>query len=97
MSGELRHVCLFRLRRSLTEADRSELERFATEILKTLSGVRTYRFALNKSLKGGGFELVLDSSFGSEEELRAYVKAPVHDELARFMDGFVEQTLVADF
>ena len=96
MSGEIRHVCLFRLRRSLSEADRSELERFAREIL-TLKGVRAYRFALNKSLKGGGFELVLDSSFASEGELRAYVKAPIHDELARFMDGFVEQTLVADF
>jgi hypothetical protein len=52
---------------------------------------------LNKSLKGAGFELVLDSSFASEGELRAYVEAPIHHELALFMDGFVEQTLVADF
>lgn len=97
MSGELRHVCLFRLRRSLSEADRSELERFAREILNSLKGVRSYRFVPNRSRKGAGFDLVLDSSFASEGELRAYVKAPVHDELAKFMDGFVEQTIVADF
>lgn len=97
MSGEIRHVCLFRLRRSISEADRSELERFAREILTSLDGVRSYRFVLNQSKKGAGFDLILDSSFASEGELRAYVKAPIHDELARFMNDFVEQTIVADF
>lgn len=65
--------------------------------MASIEGVRSYRFALNRSRKGAGFELVLDSSFASEVALREYVKAPIHDELAIFMDGFVEQTIVADF
>ncbi len=97
MTDELRHVCLFRLKRSLSAADRSELERFSTEILRSLTGVRSYRFVLNRSRKGQGFDLVLDSSFASESDLSDYVRTPIHDALAKFMDGFVEQTIVADF
>ncbi len=97
MGGEIRHLCLFRLGRSLTEADRSGLERFAAKILESLDGVRTYRFVANRSLKGAGFDLVLDSSFASEAALTAYREAPLHDALAGFMAGFVEQTIVADF
>lgn len=73
-----------------------ELERFAAEI-KALNGVREYRFALNQSKKNAGFDLVLDSSFASNDDIRAYVGAPLHDALAKFMDTFVEQTVVADY
>ena len=96
MGSEIRHVCLFRLRRELTDADVAELNRFAAEILR-LPGVRSYRFAPNGSKKAAGFVLVLDSAFASEPDLRAYVAEPIHDALARFMDGFVEQTIVADY
>ncbi|MFO1080240.1 MAG: Dabb family protein [Reyranellaceae bacterium] len=97
MSREISHVCLFRLRRELLDADRRELDRYAEEILRSLEGVRRYRFVANRSRKAGGFDLVLDSCFASEAELRAYVQTPLHDELARYMDGLVEQTIVADY
>ena len=93
----IRHVCLFRLERALSADDRSELDRFAAEIQGSLSGVQRYVFAINRSRKGAGFDLVLDSSFASQDELTAYVRAPIHEALATFMDGFVEQTIVADY
>jgi hypothetical protein len=97
MTAAIRHVCFFRLKRELSAAEHGELRRFATDILASDAGVLTYRFAANGSRKAAGFGLILDSTFASPSVLADYVRAPLHDALAAFIDGFVEQTIVADF
>ena len=51
----------------------------------------------NHARKAQGHMLVLYSEFTSDEALAAYVRAPLHDRLAHFMDEFVSDTIVADF
>lgn len=97
MPSQTRHVCLFRLQQDVSTVNRAELERFAQEIRSSLPGIVDYRFVLNRSAKGAGYALVLDSLFASLEDLRAYVHAPIHDALAKFMESFVVETVVADF
>jgi hypothetical protein len=55
-----------------------------------------YRFSRNMSRKAAGFDLVLFSIFANEAAKDCYVAAPLHDELAAFMDGLVASTVVAD-
>jgi hypothetical protein len=73
------------------------LERFAAEFLSSNADIRAYRFATNTSHKAAGFTLVLYSEFASSAALADYVRTPLHEALAALMDGFVEQTIVADF
>lgn len=96
MSGPLRHVCLFRLKRSLSAEETAELQRHAAAFLAADANIRAYRFGQNTSRKAGGFELVLYSEFTSAAALAAYVQTPQHEVLAAFMDAFVDQTVVAD-
>ena len=97
MPSQTRHVCLFRLKQGLSAVNRAELERFAGEIKLSLPGIVDYRFVLNQSAKSAGYDLILDSLFASLEDLRAYVRAPIHGALARLMETFVLETIVADF
>ena len=43
------------------------------------------------------FELVLMSVFRDADALRSYVASDAHADIARLMDGFVTDTVVADF
>lgn len=96
MSGPLRHVCLFRLKRSLSAQEAAELQRYADAFLADDADIRAYHFGLNTSRKGASFELILYSEFASAAALADYVRTPQHEALAAFMEGFVEQTIVAD-
>jgi len=84
----IRHVCLFRLKRDLS----TDAERFLT----SNADIGCYRFASNTSRKSQGFGLVLYSEFKSQAALADYVRTPLHDAVAAFMDGFVAETIVAD-
>lgn len=97
MTDAIRHVCFFRLKRDLSAVEHGELRRFAAEVLASNAGVLAYGFAANSSRKAAGFSLVLDSTFASQAVLADYVRTPLHDALAAFMEDFVEQTIVADF
>lgn len=96
MTGPLRHVCLFRLKRSLSVEETDELQRYAAAFLAADANISAYQFRANTSRKSGGFELVLYSEFASAAALADYVRTPQHEVLAAFMDSFVEQTIVAD-
>lgn len=93
----VRHVCLFKLKRPLTEADWSGLGEFSTALRAADPQILDYRFVPNHARKAQGHMLVLYSEFTSDEALAAYVRTPLHDRLAHFMDEFVSDTIVADF
>lgn len=93
----VRHVCLFQLKRPLTAADRAELERYTAELRAADTAILEYRFVENGARKAQGYTLVLDSVFASRAAIAAYVRTPLHDALAAFMDGFVADTIVADY
>jgi hypothetical protein len=89
------HVCLFRLKRSLTPGELERLRAFERNFANS-DGCRHYRFSENVSKKSGGYGFVLVSAFASLPALRAYVAMPEHAALADFMDQFVEDTIVSD-
>ncbi|BBK30347.1 RimJ/RimL family protein N-acetyltransferase [Stella humosa] len=93
----VRHVCIFRAAREITAEEWAGLHRFAAEMLTTDPAIRAYRFVPNTARKSQGYGLVLHSEFASRAALAAYVRTPLHERLARFMDGFIADTIVADY
>lgn len=96
-AAPVRHVCLFKLKRPLTEADRGELDGYVAALRAADPTILEYRFAENGARKAQGYTLVLDSVFTSRGAIAAYVATPLHDRLAAFMGGFVADTIVADY
>lgn len=92
----LAHVCLFRLQRAPHPGEWHALRAFE-ERFRDGAGCVHYRFHENASRKSAMFELVLMSVFRDAEALRAYVASDAHADIARLMDGFVADTVVADF
>lgn len=97
MECPVRHVCLFRLKRPMTADESQQLNEFSSALRGENSAILEYVFTFNQSRKNQGFSLVLYSEFASHDAIRDYVKTPLHEALAAFMDGFVEETVVADF
>lgn len=93
----VRHVCLFRAKREVTAAEWAELARYADALKAADPAILAYRFDRNAARKAQGYGLVLYSEFTDRAAIAAYVRTPLHDELARFMDRFVADTIVADF
>lgn len=91
-----RHICLFRLKRPLADGEFGRLQAFADQFLALDPDILAYRFAVNESRKAKGYDLVLYSEFTSAEAIPAYVRGALHDELARYMETFVAETVVAD-
>jgi hypothetical protein len=89
------HICLFQLRREVTDEEWLKLRDYESKFLRSETCLH-YRFSQNISRKSAGFELVLFSIFVSEASKECYVAVPLHNELAAFMDRFVESTVVAD-
>lgn len=81
----------------MTEADRAELDRYTTALRAADPAILEYRFVGNGARKAQGYTLVLDSVFASRAAIADYVRTPLHDGLAAFMDGFVADTIVADY
>ncbi|WP_374449037.1 Dabb family protein [Stella sp.] len=96
-AAPVRHVCLFRLKRPLTAADRVGLDGFTAALRAADPAILDYRFVDNGARKAQGYTLVLDSVFASRAAIAAYVRTPLHDRLAAFMDDFVADTIVADY
>lgn len=97
MAFPVRHVCLFRLKRNVSAAEMTKLEEYGAALRRENTSILKYVFTGNQSRKHKDFTLVLYSEFVSQDAIRDYVKTPLHDELAAFMDGFVAETVVADF
>ena len=97
MTHPVKHVCLFRLKRPLTTAETARLNEYSTAMRRAHSAILDYVFTSNGARKSAGFTLVLYSEFTTAGAIRDYVNTPLHDELAEFMNGFVEETIVADF
>jgi Stress responsive A/B Barrel Domain len=89
------HVCLFQLRREVSDEEWLKLRDYESQFLRSETCLH-YRFSRNISRKAAGFDLVLFSIFVSGAAKECYVAAPLHDELAAFMDRFVANTVVAD-
>jgi Stress responsive A/B Barrel Domain len=89
------HVCLFQLRREVTDEEWLALRDYESGFLRSETCLH-YRFSRNISRKAAGFDLVLFSIFASKAAKECYVSAPLHDELAAFMDRFVASAVVAD-
>ena len=96
-AAPVRHVCLFRLKRPLTDGDRAALGDYTARLRAADPAILEYRFVDNGARKAQGYTLVLDSLFTSRAAIAAYVRTPLHDQLAAFMDGFVADTIVADY
>lgn len=97
MAFPVRHVCLFRLKRPMTADESKQLNDFSSALRGENTAILKYVFTSNQARKNQGFSLVLYSEFATNDAIRDYVKTPLHDALAAFMDGFVEETVVADF
>lgn len=91
-----RHTCLFALHRPFDATLLAELEAYAVRFRAAFPGIRRYRFDRNLSRKAGRHVLVLYSEFDDEDAFRAYVQSPLHDEIARFLEPVVAETLIAD-
>ena len=89
------HVCLFQLRRDLAAPEWVSLDAYAARFRASATCLH-YRFPQNVSKKGGGFDLILFSLFSDAAAKARYVADPLHDDLTRFMDGFVGTTVVSD-
>ena len=91
-----RHTCLFALRQPLDDALLAALEAYAQRFRAEFAKIRRYRFDRNLSRKAGRHTLVLYSEFDDQDAFRDYVQSALHDEIARFLEPFVVETLIAD-
>lgn len=91
-----RHTCLFALRGPLDDALLAALEAYGARFRAEFATIRCYRFDRNLSRKAGRHALVLYSEFDDQDAFRTYVQSALHDEIARFLEPFVEETLIAD-
>ena len=95
-AAPFRHTCLFALRQPLDEALLSALEAYSLRFRAAFPAIRRYRFGRNLSRKAGRHLLVLYSEFDDQDAFRIYVQSALHDEIARFLEPVVEETLIAD-
>ena len=97
----VKHIILWKLKESLTEAEKAETKANAKAALETLAGKIPGLLSIKLHISGlasSNADMMLDSSFESEEALKCYQSHPDHVAAANgFVRPFTETRLCLDF
>lgn len=97
----LKHVVMFKLKEEYLEKPKMELAIEIKEALEKLPNIiphiKYYEVGINVLTDPRAYDIVLISSFESEEDLKIYRNHPVHKEILSFILERSEDSKVVDF
>ena len=96
----VKHIILWKLKESLTEAEKAEAKGEAKRRLESLNGKipgMTELKVITNGLSSSNADMMLDSSFTDEAALAGYQTNPLHVEAATYVRSVVESRLCLDF
>lgn len=96
----VKHIILWKLKESFTEEEKSDARAEAKRRLEALNGKIDGLIELKvvtDRLPSSNADMMLDSSFESEEALAGYQINPLHVEAATYVRSVVEARLCLDF
>jgi hypothetical protein len=97
----IRHIVMFRLR----EFDSPKEKQHAAETVRktllklktTIPVIREFEVGINNSTNPDAFDLVINSSFASKEDLSVYQLHPDHQAFILFNKNYTEKKTVVDY
>jgi hypothetical protein len=97
--AKLRHVVLFGLKPSVSEAQASELATRFRALQTSVPGVEAFEWGVNNSPEGinHGHTHCFTLTFASEAARDAYLPHPKHQEFVAWIGPIVEKALVVDY
>ena len=96
----IRHIVFFRFTDDSDNISREEKAKEFSAIfspLECLECVREYRVGINISVSENAWDVVIDSTFNSIEDLRNYSDSPEHKEAIRLGKKFSKEKSVVDY
>lgn len=97
----IRHIALFKLKEFSSEDERNvHIEQFLfnfRSLVGEIAQIREYRVAENIITDPESFDIVIDSSFDSAEDLKAYQNHPAHQYAMDQNIPWCEKKAVVDY
>jgi hypothetical protein len=97
----LKHIVMFRLKEFAEDADRTtntdQLKAMLLALPAQISQVLDLQASTNIVLASAEYDLVLDSSFQTQEDLDDYQTHPAHLRVREFIGKVVENRYVVDY
>ncbi len=97
----VRHIVFFRLKErndpSALATGRQEMKRIFEGLPSLIPAIREYHVGLNVSSSPNAWDVVIDSTFDSEEKLNEYRDHPAHREAVEKAKPLFHETAVVDY
>ncbi|NOZ47650.1 MAG: Dabb family protein [Chlorobi bacterium] len=97
----IKHIVMFKLKPTQTIFEKekvAEKVKLNFESLKAkIKEIHSYTVGINISKSPSAFDVVVDSTFKSEEDLKTYSKHPEHIKAVEFNSKFSSEKVVVDY
>lgn len=97
----IRHLVMFKLREfSTPEEKKNAAETVRTELCamkKKIPEIQEFEVGINFTVDDAAYDLVINSSFSSKEDLKAYQVHPDHQAFIRFNKNYSAKKVVLDY
>jgi hypothetical protein len=97
----LRHIVMFKLKDFRTPEEKQKAaEAVKAELLSMknkISVIREFEVGINVTADTSAFDVVINSSFDTLEDLEIYRVHPDHQAFIRFNRGYTEKKAISDF
>jgi len=97
----IRHLVMFRLREFSTPEEKAKAaETVRAELLalkKKIPQIKEFEVGINFTMDDAAYDLVINSSFSSKEDLKAYQVHPDHRAFIAFNKNYSAKKVVLDY
>jgi hypothetical protein len=97
----IRHIVIFKLKEFYSDSERTEARQEVASTFRSLIGqipqIRQYDVEICLETGPGNGDILIDSTFDSLEDLKAYQAHPAHQEAVQTSRNWTEHKIIGDY